>query len=166
MDWSVESAEDSSKEAAEERADEVGVEVVSQVSALVLHNLCLEDGQAEGDGRVEGSGVVVSDLDEATKGQGHGEGDQDAVLGGARKLSFQHQDNSDEDEGAHDLCDEGLPVLAETIGIGGHIESVLSLRVSRGENGDSVLGNSQLTVDPGAQSDSSEKHTEEGAYKL
>ena len=88
MDWSVESAEDSSKEAAEERADEVGVEVVSQVSALVLHNLCLEDGQAEGDGRVEGSGVVVSDLDEAAKGQGHGEGDQDAVLEGPVSCPF------------------------------------------------------------------------------
>ena len=162
----MESAEDSGKEAAEERADEVGVEVVSQVSALVLHSLCLEDGQGEGDGRVEGSGVVVSDLDEATEGQGHSEGNQDAVLGGARKLALQHQDNSDKDEGAHDLCDEGLPVLAETIGIGGHIVSVLSLRVCRGEYWDSVLRNCQLTVNFGAQSDSSEQHTEEGADKL
>ena len=80
MDWSMEAAKDSSKEAAEERANEVSVEIVGQVAALVLHNLSLEDGQAEGDGWVEGSGVVVGNLDEATKGQGNSEGDQDAIL--------------------------------------------------------------------------------------
>lgn len=116
-----------------------------QVSASILDDLGLENRQSHGNSGVERSAMMVCYLDETSESQGYGDGLKSAILRGYCEVALERQDNGDEDEGADDLLEEGLPVLGEAIL--SHFKLAQVVRVLWRQYGDPVARDLPLTVD-------------------
>ena len=82
-------------------------------------------------------------------------------------MAFDHEDHGDEDESAHDLGQERLPVLAEAVVIVSHVIVILTLRVSRGEDGYALGTDSEVTICVRvAEGERGDGHAEERADEL
>lgn len=109
---------------------------------------------------------MVGHLDEATEGEGYSEGLESTVSGWRSEATLKHEDDGHEDESHGELSEEGLPLLAESVGVTSHVEVVLSVGVGGGEDGHTALRDAPLIVDVCAESDTGYEGTEKPANNL
>jgi len=85
--------------------------VVQVVSFAHEHELVGCEG--ESDGRVEGGTELVGSNDAAKKGDNNAKGGADAHAVTSRVLTFDHENDADEDEGANNLVGDDSQVHRE-----------------------------------------------------
>ena len=132
---SMEVMVNSSEKATKGRSANVCVAVMVQIvvaSGRELHDGV--EGERNTNSGVEASAELVGSSDAAKKSENdnHGSANTDSITSSV--LSFNHQDDGDEDESAHDLVDKNLEIHAEAY-LSGSVVGMAGDWVSRGKDG-------------------------------